>query len=88
MSAHRTVQTASKGNAMPQYFFAIRAGAKDTEPERSVVLKDDAAAFDYACKLARELMQSDGSGDPSVLVKVRDNKRAMVFSIPLLAACA
>ena len=69
---------------MPQYFFAIRAGAKDTEPERSAVLKDDAAAFDYAC----ELMQSDGSGDPSVLVKVRDNKRAMVFSIPLLAACA
>ena len=52
---------------MPQYFFAILAGAKDTEPERSAVLKDDAAAFDYAC----ELMQSDGSGDPSVLVKVR-----------------
>jgi uncharacterized protein DUF6894 len=72
---------------MPQYFFAIRAG-KDTQPERAAVLKDDAAAFAYACEIARELMQSVGSTDPRALVKVRDDKRAIVFSLPVLAACA
>ena len=73
---------------MPQYVFAIRAGATDTKPERTAVLRDDAAAFAYACEIARELMQSIGSTDPRVLVKVRDDKRAMIFSLPVLAACA
>ena len=72
---------------MPQYFFAIRAG-KDTQPERAAVLKDDAAAFSYACGIASELMRSVGPGDPRMLIKVRDAKRALVFSVPVLPACA
>jgi hypothetical protein len=72
---------------MPQYFFAIRAG-KDTQPERAAPLKDDAAAFAYACEMARELMRSLDSSDPRALIKVRDNKRATVFSVPVLPACA
>jgi hypothetical protein len=72
---------------MRQYFFAIRAG-KDTQPERAAVLKDDAAAFVYACKIARELMQSFDFSHPRALITVRDNKRAALFSVPVLPACA
>jgi hypothetical protein len=73
---------------MPQYFFAIRAGADDTKLERAAVLKDDAAAFAYACRIASELIRSVGPSDPRMLVKVRDAKRALVFSVPVLPACA
>ena len=72
---------------MPQYFFAVRAG-EDAESERAAVLKDDAAAFAYACGIARELMRSVGPSHPRMLIKVRDDKRAMAFSLPVLAACA
>ena len=72
---------------MPQYFFAIREG-KDTQPERAAVLKDDAAAFAYACEIARELTRSLDFSDPRALIKVRDNKRATVFSVPVWPACA
>ena len=72
---------------MPQYFFTIRAG-EDAELERAAVLKDDAAAFVHACGIARELMRSVGPSDHRMLIRVRDDKRAMVFSLPVLAACA
>jgi hypothetical protein len=72
---------------MPQYFFAIRAG-EDDESERVAVLKDDGAAFVHACGIARELMRSVGPGDRRMQIKVRDDKRAIVFSVPVLAACA
>jgi hypothetical protein len=72
---------------MRQYFFAIGAG-KDTQPERAAVLKDDAAAFAYACEVARELMPSLDSSNPRALITVRDNKRVAVFSVPVLPACA
>lgn len=75
--------------SMPQYFFAIRAaGAADTEPERAAVLKDDAGAFAYACGIASELIRSVGPSDQRMLIKVRDAKRALVFSVPVLPACA
>jgi hypothetical protein len=72
---------------MPQYFFAIRAGAEDTKLERAAVLKDDAAAFAYACGIS-ELIRSVGPNDLGMLIKVRDAKRALVFSVPVLPACA
>jgi hypothetical protein len=74
--------------AMPQYFFAIRAGDTDTKPERAAVLRDDAAAFACACEIARELSRNIGSTGPRLLVKVRDHKRGMIFSLPVFAACA
>ena len=52
------------------------------------MLKDDAAAFSYACGIASELMRSVGPSDPRMLIKVRDAKRALVFSVPVLPACA
>jgi hypothetical protein len=73
---------------MPQYFFAIRAGTQDTKLERAAVLKDDAAAFAYACRIASELIRSVGPSGPRMLIKVRDAKRALVFSVPVLPACA
>jgi|HubBroStandDraft_4_1064222.scaffolds.fasta_scaffold2217205_1 hypothetical protein len=72
---------------MPQYFFTIRAG-EDAESERAAVLKDDRVAFVYACGIARELMRTVGPGDRRTLISVRDDKRAMLFSLPVLAACA
>jgi len=72
---------------MPRYIFAIRAGDDDA-PERSAELKDDAAALVYACEIVRELMQGLTHADRSSLVKVRDETRPMVFSIPFFAACA
>ena len=73
---------------MPQYVFTIRAPNEDARAERAAVLKDDAAALAYACQLAQELVQSVNCGDPGMLIKVRDNIRPMVLSIPILAACA
>ena len=71
---------------MPRYIFAIRAGDGDA-PERSAELNDDAAALAYACEIVRELMQGLTHADRSSLVKVRDETRSMVFSIPFFAAC-
>ena len=72
---------------MPRYIFVIRAGDDDA-PERAAELKDDAAALVYACEIVRELMQGLTHADRSSLVKVRDETRPMVFSIPFFAACA
>jgi hypothetical protein len=71
-----------------QYVFTIRAPNEDAFDEQAAVLKDDAAALAYACQLARELAQSVARPHPSMLIKVRDDTRPMVLSIPLLAACA
>ena len=73
---------------MPRYFFTIRAPNEDARAERAAVLSDDAAALAYACQLARELVQSVDCPDPSMLVKVRDDTRPMLLSIPLFPACA
>ena len=73
---------------MPQYFFSIRAGDDGPPAERAAELCDDAAALAYACEIVRELMQGLTHADRSSLVKVRDETRPMVFSIPFFAACA
>ena len=73
---------------MPQYFFAIRAGDGDA-PERAAELTDDAAALAFAYEIIRELTKTGiASIHPGSLVKVRDETRPMVLSIPFLAACA
>jgi hypothetical protein len=75
------------GGQMPQYFFTVRARESDTA-ERAAELSDDAAALAYACEIVRELMQSFANTDRNLQVRVRDETRPMVFSIPFLAACA
>ena len=71
---------------MPQYFFSVRAVRRCDE--RAAELNDDAAALAYACEIVREFMQGLTCADRSSLVKVRDETRPMVFSIPFFAACA
>ena len=73
------------GGSNAEYFFTIRAGDEDTQSERAAELKDDAAALAYACEIVRELMHSLAFTDRSSLVKVRDETRPIVFSIPFLA---
>ena len=68
--------------------FSIRAGDDGPPAERAAELCDDAAALAYACEIVRELMQGLTHADRSSLVKVRDETRPMVFSIPFFAACA
>src|SRR5262249_47105336 len=77
-----------RGGYMPQYIFSIRAGDKDAPVARVAELNDDAAAFAHACEIVSELMQGLTHADRCSLVKVRDETRRMVFSIPFLAACA
>jgi hypothetical protein len=72
---------------MPQYIFAIRAGDGDV-PEWAAELNDDSAALAYACEIVRELMQNLTHADRSSLVKVSDETRPMVFSIPFFPASA
>jgi len=73
---------------MPQYVFTIRASNDDARAERAAVFKDDVGALAYAGQLAQELVQSVNCRDPGMLIKVRDDIRPMVLSIPILAACA
>lgn len=72
---------------MRQYYFAIRSCNHEHHHERGMVLKDDAAALDYACHMARKLRQ-DGYTDPGLVVSVRNEMREIVLSVPFLAACA
>ena len=55
---------------------------------RAAELNDDAAALAYACEIVRELMEGLTPADRSSLVKVRDETRPIVFSIPFFVACA
>ena len=69
---------------MPQYHFTIRADDSETQ-ERAADLSDEAAALEYAFDLVRAYRAGRLGGS---LVKVRDETRPIVYSIPFLAACA
>jgi hypothetical protein len=53
-----------------------------------VALTGDEAALGYACELARKLRRTGGYSDPNLAIRVADQHRAIVFSIPFRAACA
>jgi hypothetical protein len=73
--------------AVPRYYFTIRSCDHERKDEHRVVLRDVSAAFDYACRMVRELTAS-GYNDPGLLVIVRNEMRQRVLSIPSLPACA
>ena len=58
------------------------------EPPRPVLLDHDEAALGYACEMANKLRKSGRYNDPGLVVSVMDECRPMIFSVPLLAACA
>jgi hypothetical protein len=55
------------------------------EPPRPVLLDHDEAALGYACEMASKLRKYN---DPGLVVSAMDEYRPMIFSVPLLAACA
>jgi hypothetical protein len=71
-----------------EYFFAIRSGGRTVEGPMVVALTGDEAALGYACELARKLRRTGGYSDPNLAIRVADQHRAIVFSIPFRAACA
>ena len=71
-----------------EYDFIVRFGSQLLEPPRPVLLDHDEAALSYACEMANKLRKSGGYNDSSMVVTVMDEYRPMIFSIPLLAACA
>jgi hypothetical protein len=72
------------GASMPRYFFTVRADNTDT-PEHAADLNDDVAALEYAFDLVRAYRAGAFGGS---LVKVRDETRPIVFSIPFRPASA
>jgi hypothetical protein len=73
---------------LPEYLFTIRSGGRTLEPPRAVPLDGDDAALAYACEMVRKLREGGGYDDPTLSIKVMDEYRPMVFSIPFLAGCA
>ena len=67
---------------MQKYTFTIQLDGQVQEAPRSETLRDDAAALGYACDMARELRNSGGCHDPNLMIKVRDENRQIIFSIP------
>jgi hypothetical protein len=58
------------------------------EPPLPVLLHHDQAALGYASEMANNLRKSGRYDDPTLVVSVTDERRPLVFSIPILAACA
>ena len=73
---------------MREYVFIIRSRGQILEPPRPVLLDHDEAALGYACEMANKLRKSGRYNDPGLVVSVIDEYRPMIFSVPLLAACA
>jgi hypothetical protein len=70
---------------MPQYYFTIRWVDRVDNDTCGESLSDDAAALNYACRMARELQ--NGESDPGLVI-VKDAKHHTVLSIPFLAGFA
>ena len=72
---------------MPQYYFIIRRVDHVDNDTCGQSFSDDAAALNYACRMARELQIANGNSDPGLVI-VKDEKHHTVLSIPFLAAFA
>jgi hypothetical protein len=73
---------------LPEYVFTIRSGERVHGPPRKASFDDDTAAIGHACELVRKLRKSGGYDDPNLVVRIKDERRSVAFSIPFLAACA
>ena len=78
-----------ESGGVPKYTFTIQLEGQVQEAPRSETLRDDAAALEYACDMAREFRNSgSGSHDPNLMIKVRAENRQIIFSIPFRAGSA
>jgi hypothetical protein len=65
-----------------KYTFTVQLVGQVQEAPRSATLRDDAAALGFACDMARELRNSGRCHDPNLMIKVGDENRQIIFSIP------
>ena len=72
---------------MPRYYFTIRWVDRVDGDTCGESLSDDAAALNYACRMAGELQTASGESDPGLVI-VKDEKHHTVLSIPFLAGFA
>ena len=73
---------------MPRYFFAVRGTAGEKDDPHGTILPNDAAALSYAERTIAELPKEESYDDPGMIMIVRNHRHQMVWSIPLLPACA
>jgi hypothetical protein len=73
---------------LPEYVFTIRSGERLHGAPRVASLDNDTAAIGYACELVQNLKKGSGYDDPNLLIRIKDEGRAVAFSIPFRAACA
>ena len=79
---------AIKDVGLPKYTFTIQLEGQAHETPRTEALRDDAAALDYACHMVRQVGISGKYDAVKLTVKVRDECRQIIFSIPFLVGCA
>jgi hypothetical protein len=72
---------------MMRYSFSIRLGDEAACIVRTAKLNDDTSALAYASELARSLQRSC-ENYAGWLIKISDERRPIVFALPILAACA
>ncbi len=73
---------------MPRYFFTIRWSDHQDNDLLGTALTDDAAAFDHAIRVIRELKQGGKHADPGLTMIVRNELFKTVLSLPFLAGRA
>jgi hypothetical protein len=72
---------------MPKYYFTIRWADHVDDDKCGESLSDDAAALNYACRMARELQIASRNSDTGLVI-VKDEMQHTVLSIPFLAGFA
>jgi hypothetical protein len=73
---------------LPEYVFTIRSEGQIVERARVVACDNDHAALGYACSMVQKLRTIGGYSDPNLMVRVFDDRRPLVFSVPFLPARA
>lgn len=89
----RVDKATRRGTTMPllevqRYFFGIRWSDHEDDDPNGALLRDNAAALNYADRLIGELKEGGRYNDPNLMVIVSDGMKKIVLSIPFLAACA
>ena len=73
---------------MSRYFFNIRWPDREESDPSGTSLPDDAAAFDYAIHMIRQLDRGGKHSDRGLMMIVRNEMLESVLSLPFLAGCA
>jgi hypothetical protein len=71
-----------------RYYFNIRRVDREDSDLRGVALPNDAAVFDHALCIIKDLRQGGEHNDPGLMMIVRNESLKTVLSLPFLAGCA